>query len=186
MMKKSEIDDRAGGFLLLLLFLLALHMLKGLFLLPEPDKRPCDEKVFVQVSGEMTRPGVYGFCRPPDLKDLLIKAGGLIPKKEKVLPSSGILYPSGACVDVLSDGKALHTFEGEMSAFYKVTFGIPISLNRETQEGLTAVPGIGPKIARAIAFERAERGGFKRLEDILSIRGIGPTVFRKIKPYLEL
>ena len=73
-----------------------------------------------------------------------------------------------------------------MSAFYKITLGIPISLNRESLEGLTAVPGIGPRIGGAIVRERAKRGNFKRLDEILSIPGIGPTFYRKVTRYLVL
>lgn len=185
MMSKREINDSTvGGGVLLLLFLLLIHLLKGIFSLPEPDRDP--SKVFVQISGDIACPGVYGFYQPPDRKDLLIRVGGLIPKTEKGLPSTGILYHSGAHVYVRSDEEEIRIFEGEMSGFYKVTFGIPISLNRETLEGLTAVPGIGPKIAAAIVCERAKRGGFQRMSEILSVQGIGPAVYRKVSPYLVL
>jgi len=75
---------------------------------------------------------------------------------------------------------------GEMSAFYKVTLGIPVSLNRETETGLTALPGVGPVLARAIIRERSRRGGFSRLEDVVAVKGVGPRLFRKIAPMLQL
>lgn len=74
----------------------------------------------------------------------------------------------------------------EMSAFYKITLGIPISLNRETVTGLTALPGVGPGLARAIIRERSRHGGFSRLEDVLAVKGVGPRLFRKIAPMLQL
>jgi len=73
-----------------------------------------------------------------------------------------------------------------MSAFYGITFGLPVSLNRETLEGLTAIPGIGSGLARAIVRERNERGGFQSIDEILSIQGIGPSLYRKIRPYFVL
>jgi competence protein ComEA len=73
-----------------------------------------------------------------------------------------------------------------MSAFYKITLGIPISLNKESETGLTAIPGIGPGLAKAIVRERSERGGFQHLRDVLSVKGIGPKLYEKIKPYVIL
>ena len=71
----------------------------------------------------------------------------------------------------------------EISAFQKVTLGIPVSINRESLEGLTAVPGIGPKIAGSLVRERDKRGGFKSLAEITSVRGIGPALYGKVRPY---
>lgn len=73
-----------------------------------------------------------------------------------------------------------------MSAFYKITLGIPISLNNESVNGLTAIPGIGPRIASSIVRERAKREGFQQMDEILSIPGIGPKLYRKAARYLTL
>ncbi len=72
------------------------------------------------------------------------------------------------------------------STFHKITLEIPVSINRESIEGLTAVPGIGPKIAYSIVRERGKRSGFKSLDEIKSVRGIGPALYAKIKPYIGL
>ncbi len=74
----------------------------------------------------------------------------------------------------------------EMSAFYKTTLGIPICLNSESEMGLTALPGIGLGLAKAIVEERTKRGGFKSLGELLSINGIGEKLYGKITPYLTL
>ena len=172
--------------MLLLLLLVALTVMKGNFSLAGRDSNCCEEKVFVQVSGDVVRPCVYGFCEPPDLKALLVRAGGLISVSDTTRPSTGILFNSGADIYVRCRKRGPQVIQGEMSAFYRITFGMPVSLNRETQEGLTAIPGIGSGIARAIVRERNERGGFQSIDDILSIQGIGPSLYGKIRPYLVL
>ena len=192
MMSNREINDSTVGGIILLIFLLVMHLLKGVFALPQADRGPDCEAVFVKISGDVTRPGVYGFCQPPDLKALLTRAGnlpaegGIIPDIQKDLSGEGIQFHSGADVEVLSNGTEIQVFEGVMSAFNKSTLGIPISLNYETMEGLTAVPGIGPKIAGSIVRLRDTRGGFQELEELFSVPGIGPTLYRKITPYLVL
>jgi competence protein ComEA len=74
----------------------------------------------------------------------------------------------------------------EMSAFSKLTLGLPISLNRENEVGLTALPGIGTSLAHAIVWERQNRGGFKNLDELKDIRGIGKKLLEQIRPFLTL
>lgn len=61
----------------------------------------------------------------------------------------------------------------------------PLDLNTATEKQLEALPGIGPKHARSIIASRNARGGhFNKLEDLLSIDGIGPGTIEKIRPYV--
>jgi competence protein ComEA len=186
MMSKRKINDRTAGGLLFLLVFLSLHFLKGIVGLSGPDTRLYGDKVFVEIIGDVAHPGVYGFPHPPSLNDLLIRAGGSLTKTANGLPSTPILYHSGAQVGVFSDRQEVPPFEGEMAAFYKITLGIPISINKEPLEGLTAVPGIGPALASAIIEERAKSSGFQRLDELLAIRGIGPALYQKLTPHLVL
>jgi competence protein ComEA len=185
-MIKRQINDTAVGVLILLFFLLTMHLLRGIFSYSEADSPPCDEKVFVQISGNIQWPGVYAFCQPPVLRELLNRAGGLIPGTQKSLPGNDILCHCGSSICLRSEGQKAYIFEGEMSAFYKVTLGIPISLNNESLNGLTAIPGIGPRIARAIVRERDKREGFQQMDEMLSIPGISPALYRKATRYLTL
>jgi len=59
-------------------------------------------------------------------------------------------------------------------------------LNKESEEGLTSIPGIGPELAKSIVRARSERGGFKSLDEIVSIRGISNKLFKRIRPLLTL
>jgi len=93
---------------------------------------------------------------------------------------------SGQKAVVVSDGIVCLVRLEEMSAHHKISLSIPLSLNRESREGLTAVPGIGFNLAGAIVRERESRGGFKTLDEITSVPGIGKTMYEKIKPYLVL
>ena len=82
------------------------------------------------------------------------------------------------------DGQAVNLESA--SAFHKLTLGIPIGLNNESETGLTAIAGIGPALAAAIVLEREKRGGFKSLEDLQDVRGISKRLFEKIRPFLVL
>ena len=74
----------------------------------------------------------------------------------------------------------------EMTAFRKVTLGIPIDINRESATGLTAIPGIGKSLARTISDERVKRNGFKDINELKTLPGIGEKLFSKIAPYIRI
>ncbi len=182
----EKISDKSTGFLLLLLIVLGLFSLKLLDLRPGSDDLPCPYPLFVQVDGDVCDPGVYSFCSTPKVQDLIDKAGGLKGQGSVLhLPTAGSLC-SGAKVVFASDGKTISVIQSEMSAFYKVTLGIPLSLNKESEEGLTAIPGIGVILAKAIVDERTRRGGFRDLEGLKDVPGIGPTLYARISPYLSI
>ena len=179
----QRIGERATGFLVLLLILFLLHVLK-----PSPyrlgaDPLPCKSPVYVQIKGEVRHPGVYIFCEPPYLRALIKKAGGL--RGENALTGDQPLVPN-AGIAVTLEGPEVRIQRQEIPSFLKITLGIPISLNRESEEGLTALPGIGKTMAKAIVEERARRGGFKSLDEVMGIAGIGPRFYSKMKPYLTL
>lgn len=61
-----------------------------------------------------------------------------------------------------------------------------VNVNTASAEELSLLPGVGPARARAIVELRQQRGGFKRVEDLLEVKGIGEASLAKLKPYLAL
>ncbi len=55
-----------------------------------------------------------------------------------------------------------------------------LDLNRATEAELDALPGIGPSKAKAILAHRDKIGGFRRVEQLLDVKGIGPKVFEHL------
>lgn len=62
----------------------------------------------------------------------------------------------------------------------------PLDVNRATAEQLEALPGIGAVKAAAILAVREERGGFRSLAELESVRGIGPKLAAKLRPMLTI
>jgi comEA protein len=58
----------------------------------------------------------------------------------------------------------------------------PVDVNAATAEELTALPGIGPARAAAIVALREERGGFRSLDELLDVKGIGPKTLARLRP----
>ena len=61
-----------------------------------------------------------------------------------------------------------------------------IDINKTETKKLTALPGIGTKTAEKIIAYRNGHGSFKKLEDLLKVKGIGKAKFSKIKKYLYI
>ncbi len=73
---------------------------------------------------------------------------------------------------------------GSIPAAYKVTLGIPISLNSATEQELDTIPGIGPSLAKQIIDYRSLHGPFKTADEIRSVPGMGRLRYLKIRPYI--
>lgn len=70
------------------------------------------------------------------------------------------------------------------SAAYDISF--PLDLNAATAEELQALPGIGETLAQRIVAYREQIGGFRNLEQLLEVNGIGTVKYAEIVPMLYL
>ena len=60
-----------------------------------------------------------------------------------------------------------------------------INLNTATVDQLMTLPGIGQKTAERILEYRTKSGGFKKIEELMNVKGIGEKSFLKIKPLVS-
>ena len=64
--------------------------------------------------------------------------------------------------------------------------GAPVNLNTASVAQLESLPGIGLKTAERIVEYRQKNGGFKKVEEVMNIRGVGEKGFLKLKPLLTV
>jgi len=62
----------------------------------------------------------------------------------------------------------------------------PVNINTATQEQLETLPGLGAKVAQRIIEYRQKNGNFKKVEDLMNVKGIGEKSFLKLKPMLTV
>jgi competence protein ComEA len=63
---------------------------------------------------------------------------------------------------------------------------VVVNLNTASASQLEGLPGIGKATADRIVEYRQKSGGFKKVEELMNIRGIGETSFLKLKPLVTV
>lgn len=125
--------------------------------------------IYVHVSGEVKKPGVYALPVGSRVYEAVDMAGG-------VTTSAAIQAVNQA--EVLEDGRQIHfpvittSNDGDSGL---------VNINTATIEQLQSVAGIGPSKADSIVKYRDKNGSFKTIEDIMLVDGIKEGLFSKIE-----
>ncbi len=61
-----------------------------------------------------------------------------------------------------------------------------VDINKASLEDLTKLPGIGKSKAQNIITTRNKLGRFESIDDLLKVRGIGPKLLKKLRPYIKV
>jgi competence protein ComEA len=61
-----------------------------------------------------------------------------------------------------------------------------VNLNTASASDLEGLPGIGAKTAARIVEYRQKNGAFKKIEELMNVRGVGEKNFLKLKPQISV
>jgi competence protein ComEA len=61
-----------------------------------------------------------------------------------------------------------------------------VNINQASATELARLPRVGAKLADRIVAHRAQHGAFKRIEDLMEVKGVGEKMFAGLKPYLSV
>jgi competence protein ComEA len=142
-----------------------------------------NSRVYVHVTGAVRRPGVYRLPGWARLDLAVMRAGGATRTADlagvnlaaKVSDGQQVIVPKRGPTGASSAGSDL----GNVAA-------APISLNTATVDQLDELDGIGPTTAQKILDWRKQHGGFKSVEDLQQISGIGPKRFEALKDKVRM
>jgi competence ComEA-like helix-hairpin-helix protein len=73
-----------------------------------------------------------------------------------------------------------------MSGKKSLAIGIPIGVNSAGIDDLTALSGVGIKLAKNIVNYRESIGGFKSIDELNKVKGMGKKKIEAMKPFINL
>jgi competence protein ComEA len=174
------------------LFFIALLILGILYFkfyyhpIPSPSEEFVRE-IVVEVSGEVRSPGIYIFQNPPTLKEVIEKAGGLKGPAEFDPTLSTEILETGTLLNITQKSSQEIKIKMERMASNKLlVFSIPLDLNRVSLEDLCLIPGIGESLAQEIITYRERRRGFRSIEELKNVKGIGEKKWKDFKKFFTV
>ena len=147
------------------------------------------QNCYVDIKGEVLRPGVYEFSCESRIQEVIKKAGGFteeadeikINLAQKITDQMQIIVPNlhskqeGGVTEGNSEKGNLSNTTPSNSKQGTV------NINTATLEELQTIKGIGKKKAEAILQYRKEHGAFRTKEDLLQVKGIGKKALEAIE-----
>ena len=137
-------------------------------------------RAVVHVAGAVRKPGVYRLADGARVQDAVRRAGGAgrgadlgaVNLAARVADGQQVVVPRrapGANAEAAAAAAGAGTGGAGAAAH-----GPPISLSSATLEQLDTLDGVGPATAQKILDWRREHGGFRSVDDLGQVPGIGP------------
>jgi competence protein ComEA len=139
---------------------------------------------FVHVVGEVANPGVYELPAGSRLVDAVAAAGGFTLTADQADLNLAQVVTDGQQIVVATRGAAPVAGSapgGDGTASPGTGPTGPVNINSADLTGLQTLDGIGPSLAQRILAYRAAHGGFRSVNDLRNVTGIGPKKFAAIK-----
>jgi competence protein ComEA len=134
---------------------------------------------FVHVVGQVKSPGLYELPAGSRLVDAVAAAGGFTPTADQADLNLAQVIEDGQQIVVTVQGAV--AAPGVASGVSSGAGGGTVDLNSADATALETLDGIGPALAQRILAYRTAPGGFRSVNDLQNVTGIGPKKFAAIK-----
>ncbi|HEM6509389.1 TPA: helix-hairpin-helix domain-containing protein [Streptococcus suis] len=146
-------------------------------------------QLVVDVKGAVAKPGLYTLEADARVNDAVEAAGGLTSQADpksinlaQKLSDEAVVYVASKYENI--SVVASTTTSSAISQEEKNTS--LVNLNTATEADLQTISGIGAKRAADIIAYREANGGFKSVDDLNSVSGIGDKTMESIRPYVTI
>ncbi|WP_220294131.1 ComEA family DNA-binding protein [Streptomyces sp. MBT84] len=149
---------------------------------------PTGVAVVVDVGGKVRRPGLQRLPAGSRVADALRAAGGVRPgtdtgglnRARLLVDGEQIVVGAPAPVPGVGAGAGA-AGSGTGASAAGAAPGTPVSLTTATVDQLDALPGVGPVLAQHIVDYRARHGGFRSVDELREVNGIGERRFADLR-----
>ncbi len=146
-------------------------------------------KWVVYVTGAVRNPGVYEIAPQSRVYEALNAAGGFSPDADQEAINLAAMLADGVHIKFQRKGEAVQQPSAPVAQPARAVQPAPrapaasgkININTAGLGELDTLAGIGPKTGQAIIDYREANGPFRRAEDLMKVKGIGPKKFDAIK-----
>ena len=147
-----------------------------------------DAGVYVHVAGAVRRPGLVQLPQGTRVATALQRVGGPTRRADLTLVNLAARVQDGQqiVVPVAGRGSAAATGPASPGATAGAAPGVKIHLSTATAEQLDEVDGIGPTLAERIIEYRDSHGGFRAIEELAEVEGIGEKRLATLRDALQL
>jgi competence protein ComEA len=156
---------------------------------PAPADGTGGPRLYVDVAGEVRRPGLYQVPRGSRVAAAVSLAGGFTRRADATQVNLAAPVQDGQQVIVPRAGAGgagpVAGSPGGAAAGAAGSGGRQISLSTATVEQLDTLDGIGPTLAQRIVQYRQAHGGFHSLDELRQVDGIGDKRFQQLKKGLQ-
>ncbi|WP_107070974.1 ComEA family DNA-binding protein [Streptomyces cyaneogriseus] len=138
-------------------------------------------EIVVDVTGKVREPGIHRLPAGSRVADALRAAGGVRPGTDTGGLNRARFLVDGEQVVVGGPAPAPVPMPGASAGAATGAPATPLSLNTATAEQLETLPGVGPVLARHIVDHRTRNGGFRSVEELRDVNGIGERRFADLR-----
>ncbi|MFE5921833.1 helix-hairpin-helix domain-containing protein [Streptomyces sp. NPDC056468] len=145
-------------------------------------------EIVVDVSGKVREPGIHRLPAGSRVADALRAAGGVRPgtktdslnRARFLVDGEQVIVGGPAVVSGAAAGTGAGTGTGG-AAVAGAAPSAPVALNTATVEQLDTLPGVGPVLAQHIIDYRTQHGGFRSVDELREVNGIGDRRFADLR-----
>lgn len=141
--------------------------------------------VVVDVGGKVRNPGLQRLPAGSRVADALRAAGGVRPGTDTDGLNRARLLVDGEQIVVGGPAPAPGTGPVLPAAGGSAAPGTPVSLSTATVDQLDALPGVGPVLAQHIVDYRSQHGGFRSVDELREVNGIGARRFADLRNLVQ-